>query len=202
MTPKQLATAAFAFGEVLEILPRDRLPDLHKLFKVFEKSGLQSIHLYSLDEINSFLTSYARWHINVDPQTLAAFLRRASQLCDGVTSGSARSLLVSISVLAVRCRNMPSEASTLAQQIAPFAFQKVDASSIVKVVIAMDALHVPTVHWLGSTSSLFCLLSFARLPFLFPWNLGIGCSCVIKVHSLGMPPSSILQWLSEARSRV
>eukprot|EP00397_Hematodinium_sp_SG-2012_P030261 GEMP01032043.1.p1 GENE.GEMP01032043.1~~GEMP01032043.1.p1 ORF type:complete len:476 (+),score=81.80 GEMP01032043.1:46-1473(+) len=150
MTPKQVSTAAFAFGEVLEIAPRECVAELHQLFKVFEKTGLRSMHLFALEDIISFLTSYARWHLNFDQQTLASFLRRATTLARDTSTANARNLIVSVSVLVQRnCREVPSEATLLAQNMARPAFQKVDASSIVKLVGALEKLQVPTEQWIG-----------------------------------------------------
>jgi len=148
LTPKQLCNAAFAFGEVLEITPKECIPELHNLFKIFVKAGVHSLHLFAYDDIISFLTSYSRWHISFGEETFLSFIKRAKTLSLDATPVQARNLLLSVDILTHRnCKEIPVEVSNLTELLLHKSFQGVDSNSIIKVVGALDTLQISKDIW-------------------------------------------------------
>jgi len=80
MSPSELATTAFAFGQIREVISEEQLPILQLIFDKVRQSSVTSIALFHPKDISSFLMTYARWRLPFEHGELITVIDRVFAL--------------------------------------------------------------------------------------------------------------------------
>jgi len=116
MDPSGLSSAAFSFGQCLEVAEMAHLPYLRKIFRHIRLASVTSLPLFSPREIVSLLRTYSRWQITFDIEHLRRVAARMKATSSQFDVESAVSGLSALALLMQRnsVRSAPQPATSAA----------------------------------------------------------------------------------------
>lgn len=173
MAPAELVSAAFAFGQLMEVVPTHMQPRLEGLFERLRYAAVSGIVLFQPKEVISLVTTYARWRVPFEPDDLAVVADRLRHLKYWKQQPPAGALQALCSLAMLVHRNAPvggHRAVDAAQKlvaellaaVTPAVRQnRVDLPLLARVVEAAGMLGCPHAReFLGSVRT--CLVFRAR----------------------------------------